>query len=525
MRLIGKEDLMEKTDKYGSFGESFGELMLPASEKSVVSELSSDFSLSDYQPEIKRLLRVTASMLPPSKYFGASQAEFTGNIDYYVLYMGADNEVYCAPLSGEYSVSLPIDKDEYIDLGDKLCSVVEIIPDMISGRVTSPRHITVKCRLKTNAKIYGTGRVMSGMTKCDGSVEKLKGDVQNMKLCLGVGQTIELTDEIIPDARDGEFRVVCADGHVLVNEVSAGKDEVICRGELNLKLLMSRENGSVPSVSTRRMPFSSIVPSDGVTPESSVYAKGSLTELTLTVDEGRILVEAGIILETVGQSNEAVTYISDIYSTENTCECEYRELNVPRGLFGFNRNFTFSESMTLDEAQIPEGVSVADACGVAMVEDYRFEGGKCKMIGKCKFNLQLYDGNDYSGGEIEMPFKYECEMPENNGCVECDAQASVVFCRARIDGERVGVDAEISLCGRMWENKKCTILEGFKTGDELQKPHGEMIVCYPKKTDTLWDIGKKYNSSIVQLCKTNKLPHNVNPDEVVVLDNVDYVII
>ena len=35
------------------------ELELLLSDRSVISELSSDFSLSDYQPEIKRLLRVT----------------------------------------------------------------------------------------------------------------------------------------------------------------------------------------------------------------------------------------------------------------------------------------------------------------------------------------------------------------------------------------------------------------------------------------------------------------------------------
>ena len=74
-------------DKYNSFEEEFEQVELPMSERDVVTELSTDFSLPDYQPEIKRLLRVTASMLPPSKYFGAGEAELAGNIDYYVLYM------------------------------------------------------------------------------------------------------------------------------------------------------------------------------------------------------------------------------------------------------------------------------------------------------------------------------------------------------------------------------------------------------------------------------------------------------
>lgn len=507
-----------------SIGERELELLL--SDRSVISELSSDFSLSDYQPEIKRLLRVTASMLPPTKYFGAGQAEFTGNIDYYVLYMGADNEMYCAPLSGEYSVSLPIDKDDYIDPGDRLVTDVKIVPDMISGRVTSPRHITVKCRLKTNAKIYGKGKVMNSVTACDGSVEKLKGEVQNMRMCIGVGDTVSLTDEIIPDMRDGEFRVVCADGRVLVNEVSGGKDEVICRGELNLKLMLSRENGSQPTVSTRRIPFSTIVSCEGVTPESAVCAKGNLSELTLTVDEGRILVEAGVIPEVIGQSNQTVDYISDMYSTKNSCECSYRELEVSSSVSGFNRNFTFSESMPLEEARIGEGMSVVDANGCAIIDEYKFESGKCKMMGKCKFNLQLYDGNDYVANELEMPFKYEYDMPDGAyENIKCSAEASVISCRARVDGERMGIDAEISVSGRMWDDKKCVILENYRLGEELKKNSGEIVICYPDNNDTLWNVGKKYNASIINLCRSNKLSQNTAPDEIILKNVVDYVVI
>ena len=512
-------------DKNNDFFEEYEELELVAADKNTVSELSSDFSLPDYQPEIKRLLRVNASMLPPSKYFGAGEAEFTGNIDYYVLYMGSDNEVYCAPLTGEYSVSVPIDRDEYIDLGDELCTVAQITPDLVSGRVTSPRHITIKCRLKTHTKIYGKSRVMSNIRKCDGSIEKLKGEAQNSRVITGAGEMMMLTDEIIPDSRDGDFRVVCADGKVLVNEVSAGKDEVICRGDLHLKVLMSRENGSMPTVTLRRLPFSSIIPSEGVTPDSSAYAKGSLAELTLTVDEGRIAVEAGVLLESVCQKNVPVEYISDVYSVTHKSECQYREMNVPKGISGFNRNFTFSESMTLSEAGIGENMSVMDSCGTAIFDEYKIEGSKCKMMGRCKFNLQMFDGADYAGAEIEMPFKYEYDMPEAAEDAELEAEANIVFCRARVDGERVGIDAEVAMCGRMWKNTKCTVLQSYRLGETLAQGSGEITVCYPDRKDTLWSVAKRYNAPIVVLSENNKLSQNIKPDSVQSLENTEYLVI
>ena len=63
-------------------------MQVPINEKTVTTELSGDFTLPDYQPEIKRLLKVSAEVLPPQKYVGDSEGEISGGIDYYVLYTG-----------------------------------------------------------------------------------------------------------------------------------------------------------------------------------------------------------------------------------------------------------------------------------------------------------------------------------------------------------------------------------------------------------------------------------------------------
>ena len=90
-----------------------GYMQIPVCDKTVSTDLSGDFTLPDYQPEIKKLLRVTASVLPPSKYIGNGEAEFTGNIDYYVLYMGSDNGIYCAPLTADYKIDVGVGKVRY----------------------------------------------------------------------------------------------------------------------------------------------------------------------------------------------------------------------------------------------------------------------------------------------------------------------------------------------------------------------------------------------------------------------------
>ena len=65
-------------------------LRLPICDKTLSSEESHDFTLPDYLPEIRKMLRVTVSIDEPESYASASDVEFSGGLTYHVLYTGAD---------------------------------------------------------------------------------------------------------------------------------------------------------------------------------------------------------------------------------------------------------------------------------------------------------------------------------------------------------------------------------------------------------------------------------------------------
>ena len=50
-------------------------MQAPLGERQMVTELSEDIELPDYQPEIKRLLRVKAKESPADSYIGAGNVE------------------------------------------------------------------------------------------------------------------------------------------------------------------------------------------------------------------------------------------------------------------------------------------------------------------------------------------------------------------------------------------------------------------------------------------------------------------
>lgn len=511
-------------EKYTEKTQS-GYMQLPICDKSVNTELSGDFTLPDYQPEIKRLLRVTASVLPPSKYVGDHGASLAGNIDYYVLYTGSDNALYCAPLTAEYKIEMPLDLadgggDGY--LRELSCSS-EIIPDMISGRVTAPRKISIKCRLKSRVQVFGYMPLESGFDDSDGTLQVLFGRGQAMKRSYGIGDMLRVNDEMICDGREGELRVISAEGKVLVNETALSGGSVFCRGDVYLKLLLCNEESTVPYAALRKIPFSGSVAADGAATGASACAKGTVSELSITVEEGRIGIDAGILLEAEVCNTEEIEYVKDVYSVSRAADNVYKDITVLLGGTGFGGNFTLSDSLGLDEVGIAAGSRVIDVSGVAQTDSCECEEDRCTVSGRVRFSLLCEKDGEYSVSDCELPFTYRASV--GGGYDSAGAAAELISARARIDGERVGIDGEIGVNGIANKVDKRRMLSQVAFGDPVEKGRGEIVVCYPAGDDSAWSVAKRYGAELSDLCEKNGISRDLAADSIDTLDGVKYLIV
>lgn len=498
-------------------------IQVPINEKSTTSDLSSDFTLPDYQPEIKRLLKVSATILPPTKYIGDSEGEFSGNIDYYVHYIGSDNQIYCAPLTTEYKTTVPMDKNELTLVN--MMADAEITPENVGGRVTSPRKLNIKCRLKTRARMYGDMPLDSSYTGVNGENQVLYGREEITRRMFTQSEVIHLTDEII-QGKDSETRVISADGHVLVGEVMAANGAVNVKGELYLKLIMCRESDGVPYTALRRLPFTETVMTEGADGNCQANAKGCVCEMNINVEEDRIGIDVGVILEISACKNEAVVYVKDMYSTTHKTNCTYRSMPALRGGRAFNSNFTQSDSLTLEEAGLSADHKIVDISGTAYPEAATLDGDKWVFTGKSKFSVIAERDGEYSNIEMELPYKYSVDAKQSHKeGAYASATAEVISTRARLDGERIGIDAEVMMCGVMSCLDKIKMLDSVSFGEESRQGRGEYVICYPSKDDSVWSIAKRYGKTVKALSETNRLGETDTPDSRETLNGVHFLVV
>ncbi len=540
-------------------GAARGTMQLPILTRTLTADVAGDFSLPDYQPEMKRLLRIEAGVLPPERFASASGVELGGTLDYYVLYMGHDNRLYCAPLSTEYHLEVTPDGRErelMAAAGEPMVCLCDAVAEPPVGRVTAPRRLSIRCRVQAAVKLYGESPVdaggatvgdpgeglPNGVAAMENETETLRGTAEVARLWSGLGEAMPLQDDIILPPGEGEMRVVCAEGRVLMNEASFTDGGVLCRGEAVVKLTMCPEETTdvmaemmgdagqdestaerrpierVPALTVlqRKIPFSCTVEMDGLDggamdATGGATARGWCTDLAVSMEEGHMHLDLSVVCEARAQRTESVRYVKDLYSTRRETDCRYATVSAERPSRILCGNVTLSDSLTLGEVGMTPDMRVLDVTATAIPEALMVdsEKGRCVLTGSCRAQLLLLRDGEYTSTDMTLPFRYEFDdsgvLAGSGDERQFDGAVTVVTCRARMDGERVGLDAELAVSLRTVCPAPLTMLAEATYGEEVTRRRGEYVVCFPTADDTLWSVAKRYHAPVAVLTAANGL--------------------
>ena len=136
--------------------ESMGvRISMPIIRRDLNSDISEDYTLPDYYPEIRKLLFARPSPLLPAKFISGGRVDVSGVVDYTLVYVSAEGKLCSAPLSAEYSFSLPLENMGEFELGEGLDVIAHTVCESTSVRVSAPRRLQLRSHLRTSVGVWG----------------------------------------------------------------------------------------------------------------------------------------------------------------------------------------------------------------------------------------------------------------------------------------------------------------------------------------------------------------------------------
>ena len=478
-----------------------------------LGEVSEEFSLPDYQAEVSRIVCVRPQFLLENKYIHDTGSgvfvDFGGTVTYSVIYISSDGELCAVPLSSSY--------ENKVSLGEaaELCKL-SVRCESTSCRVSAPRRLTVKTKLRSRIRAFKELKVDSKITPSSSAeelfLERNEKAIEAVEMKEISLKGIKMSDSL--ECPSGTVKPIWCDAFVSLGEIKVENGYVKASGEATVKCLILSETHE--DVVEKTMKISEQIEADGAEVGDFASVNPVCTALSLSSEEkdGETGLYFDLTCDLCGEviRNTEKTVLADAYSTKHKSFGTYREVEYYRALGAKNASFTVCEEKKRSGR---EGESVVLVMGEPIWEKTEVKGTKAYHLGKLNVNVimkneEALENEKYSLETYELPIKFEEELGKavKSPLSICDFTLGAISVKP--ESERVFITAEVYSATSIFEKntQSCLSELTISTDEEIKNERASVRVCFPREGETLWDVSKRYSAPLAKLAAQNELDKN-----------------
>lgn len=471
-----------------------------------IIECSRDFILPDFYADIKRIIGSSGSISPESCFVEGGKASMSGTLTTRVLFLDDENKLRAVTFTQDYSANIPIgDSSLYGDVSMFSCPVLE----NISVKTVNPRKVSVRGRIEANLKIWKNISVSPEMADISGVAdvcpEMKRENIKCVRPFSVWERDLEISEDIIPEGEVEE--IIYCDAKSEVNECFTENNAITVKGNTELDVIYMPTGDADPIHIHRRIPFTRTVESEFAALDSLVCCACAYTrsvDCNIASANGgennKIEIDVAYTLAVNGAGIVSCEYVSDMYLPAFAIKNESEKINFSSEPVKTTKSIRV-ESCT--DSMIPEGSTVVLTSVNPTVDSISGDEGMKSAFGSSIITVVYKDSEGVYGSQ-SFSGDFTLELKDIADFDEYIFLVRVSQINTRIEEGRlcVGYDLEINILS--WKSEVSEIIKTSQIlGEDLSDDRKPFTVYYPQKGETLWDVGKKYNTELASLLSSN----------------------
>ncbi len=498
------------------------------------TEISEEFILPDYLPDIKRIIRAEARPRIDGKFITTGRVEYEGDIVCHLLFCDESNKLRSVTFTAAFS-----DGFDLPEADDECIANLIPSPESINCRMLNPRRISLRLRLDTECTVWCRRSFRPEITGelSPSGIETLDKEIEVLDLiCAGESGLSASADLEADGALPQIGEVVNCNVEMSFYECKGSDGKVLCRGDMPITVFYSTpgqtnddgtESPETYTVLYRKLPIAQVVSVDGVDEGYECMARGSVDDVKFTVAENgfgerRILeldITYRIYLNCVCRATVKLT--QDMYACDRAVQSECLDSAFYRHCRSYNTSFGANSVISREELGITEASGIYEVCTTPKITSLTLsDDGHRLTVSGTAFCAAVLAGNDgLFSTEYEIPLKLDLDasgIPENF-IYNCDTVC--MSARGRLDSEKLYTDLEIQINLMILGETKEKVLQNAAFSEKAERSDGaSMRFFYPSDGETLWDIAKHFSVPMNSLADVNSISDKKLP-EVMLIPN------
>lgn len=475
-----------------------------------------EYSLPDYNGDVKKVLLVKTQVYPAGKFVGEDLLEFSGSVGYEVVYIDGENNVTHAEFSTDYEAAVRINSESYLD------SDVKSTVLACNMRLIGPRKLSVKCSIDNDVRISEKrGYAVAGDAFSEHEPEFIGETAEVFTSAFASGELREINEEIlsIDGAIADEVEVLASDVRADIEAIGKTGGGVELKGALKVEALYRNGESDVKSVEVE-IPYAEVVELDSAynfdTFDLRMDTSSKKVSVAPTEDGVSICLSMSITPKVYGVRNSTLELIGDAYLKECGVENEYSEFGYTEHICTERQEDVFDVTSSLGDGEVGEAVDVVCAYASAKVESCEPLDRAVKVMGEIRVSAIACATNDdgdviYTPIKISLPFEknvnLSCQIYDN---MRVNADIDVTDVKMQITDNQASVSCNLLTTVSAFSDRRKKCLSASYTTDEMY-PRDESVVTvyYPDASESLFEIAKKFHTSVSSIAVANRLTESV----------------
>lgn len=486
-------------------------------EDTIQTVIENDIIVPDTKPDIARVLLLDGDVFITGCDTGTDRVVNTGCIVCKILYISDDESksvkgiVSNIPFS--YALDIPGAR------GGMKCRAKGIIEHM-DYTLLNGRKINIKAILSINCKVNDEieREFSSGIAGIE-DIQVLKDNVAiNTYLGSNKINYIIKEDLDLPSSKPAISEILRSDVKLTGKDFKVAEGKIIVKGDIGISTLYiaDDETRSMQYIENE-LEFKQYVELDDLDEDTAVNVDYDLVDYKVDAAEDsdgefrNIRAEVALNIYVNGYNQKTVELLSDAYSPKAKIVLERQQLSLDE-IFTENRSqIIIKDTIDLNECN-PEVAEIFNVLCKYNVSDRKIEDDKVIIEGSVQNNV-LYLANNEDQPVFcykkEIPFRHEVDIKGINSNMRADISLELEHCNySMISSEQVEIRAVIGVDTKVETKKLLPIINKANENIIDEKKLSSMpsvIVYIAQRGDNIWNIAKKYNTTVENIMKINNI--------------------
>lgn len=476
-----------------------------------------DLIVPDGKPDLQSIVQLDGDICIDQIDVSQDRVMYRGNIDICILYKTMDNPKCFYTMKGtipmeDFVIVEGVNKDQRVDFSYEI--------EHMSYNILNERKINVKAIMQITVMATGCKETtIITDVQTESPIEIKQEQIEIVSLCHEKeDKTIIKEDLTVASSKPciGEILKTCL--QIQDEQIKRTEDEIKYNGMIEVITMYNVAGDEDIQLVTHRVPFEGVI--EAAQDEDEMYwdcklsVNSSFMQVTPDYDGEDRIIECEFIVTAkyCTYNKSAHDTVSDIYCPGKTVNSKEKALSYMNLKDKVEMDMPKKESITLEE-EYPEGVEVVNAEIRPTVEEKILQDGQLTLKGILEIKLLLLykteEENILDTVINVVPFTQSIGVVDIKGkaiimpCVE--ARNINIYAQTK---KEVVLEYRLSCAAQVYEQSLLNIVEEIEIEDmskEQMDAYPSMTVYQVKKGDTLWNLAKRYNTTVKDIQEINDI--------------------